>query len=424
MKLFGIDVEYLSEKHKLFKPNHMFSNTGVLPEMLRHLQSEVNYTDILKDHVENLAIRKSLQKHFPNKYSKVIFLICDGIGVHHLQQMKGIIWDNIDPDKDNPGLVACASFPTITTTNMTSLSTGKFPKDHGFVGYNIYNEKLGTVFNGLNGLYLKNGEVMLIHDDHDNSTFVDGTTIPEMIVNNGTKLTFLVPKQQKRDGLLKLIAGKAPLVDYETSEELVQKLLENLNDDSNGVIGAYIGTADYMGHIHGPSSQEYVSAISGIEQLIQLLLSQPIVISGDTLIILTSDHGQVDIDHEISKYFSYDDVKQLQKQGITLSTTGRVIHVYAKDPQINIEEKLKEIVDDKALVISSHEALELFGGPETKFKERIGDYLIICQDKYIFDVPEVIKYDLLDIKLKGQHGSLTKEELFVPVGIWPNRNES
>lgn len=419
MEMYQIPVEWVSKWHGLIKPNYRYSNAAVLPEALRQLSISPPLS--LSDRLENPALAKALQHNFPEGYNNILFLICDGLGVDHLKQYKSSIWENINPEKSTGGTVGCASFPTITTTNMTSISTGTAPGSHGFVGYNIYNEHLGTIFNGLNGRYVKNGEIHSVHDLLSNDAIVSMQPIPELLHQRDIPIFFLVPAQQEKEGLITFIAGDTPVIDYSTEDELVFQINQALNDPRpNKLIACYIGTADHLGHHFGPSSTQYQQAIQGIEQLLEHLLQHPVVQAGRTLILLTSDHGQVDIDHTISRYLTREQIQELAKTGIQLSTTGRVIHAYCEGVDLDdAREQLRALADGKALVLSQSEAIDLFGDNAGHFHQRIGDFVIVCQEGFVLDVPEVVTFEAYEGKLLGQHGSLTSKELFIPIGIWP-----
>lgn len=416
MKVYGIETEWVSEKHGLLKPNNSRSNAGVIPAILRTMGNG-KYADLMKDKVVNEDIENKIKESFPDGYDNVILLLVDGVGVERLEAIGGPLWDNIN----SQGTIANSVFPTMTTTNMTSLSFGTLPSDHGFVGYNIYNEKIDTIFNGLNGKYMKDGEEKLIHDDFAASDFVEGTSIPKMILDlEDVKLTFLKPVQQGDEGLITLIADEVPMTDYETPMELGMKLLGQLNADiAEQFIAVYIGYADYFGHSHGPKSEEYVGAIKGVEQALGLLLSQQKIINGRTLIVLTSDHGQSQINHDISKWMERLEWEQYTKAGFELSTSGRTIHLFCKNNDLRGGRELLEAIGgENGHVITGREALALLGDDKGDWKDRIGDFVLLYEDGFIHDIPESVKFGDYEGKLLGQHGSLTKEELYVPVGIW------
>lgn len=414
-----MEIEWLDEEHQLIKPSLSRSNAGVLPAAVRGLRDPDGRFNDLKGYMENLAVNQVLEDKikelFPGGYDNIIFFICDAVGVERLEALGGMLWENVTK---GGGTVAHCAFPTLTTTNMTTISYGMHPGEHGFVGYNIYNENVDAVFNGLNGKYRKDSEVRSIHE-HPNSAFVSGTPISQVISNSQMPITFFVPAQLERDGLLRLISGETPLTEYQTPEELVGMLMQELGKQvENQFVAVYIGYADHYGHEMGPHSREYAAAIRGIEQIIGAALSHPKVQAGNTLVIMTSDHGQSELDHEISRWLSEEEVENFAKEGVVLSTSGRVLHAYTKDLEKG-RKILEDLADGKGVVIDQGTALELVGSG--KWGDRIGDLLLVMDDGFVCDVPEVVKYGESEDRHKGQHGSLSVSEVFVPIGVWGGR---
>ncbi|MHA2028615.1 MAG: alkaline phosphatase family protein [Candidatus Kariarchaeaceae archaeon] len=418
-KRYGLKTEYLSEEFNLLRPKFNRSVAGVLPELIRGLNiSEPG--DIIQDCVVNANIREKIHESFPSGYDNIVFFICDAVGVVHLEQLGGFLWDNIN----QKGTIATTMFPSMTSTVMTSLSFGKYPGDHGLVGYNIYNEHLGGVWNALNLQYKKNGEQRMVLEDVDRSKLVTGKPIIDR-VNEATNfpVTFIGPSEYQGDpNLLDIINYSIPVSIYENPFEAGSKLVEALNQDhSNQLIAVYVPYADYAGHGYGPESEQYTQAIRGIEQGIQMIIQHPKVQNGSTIVAMTSDHGQSQVDHSISKWMDRNTAESHQKNGIHLSTSGRVLHAYCREDKIDQGAALlNQFADNKGLVIDKKEALSLAGGVND-YSARIGDHLMLMEDGYLFDIPEEVVFGQ-EIKLHGQHGSLSDKELYVPVGIFGGNN--
>ena len=233
------------------------------------------------------------------------------------------------------------------------------------------------------------------------------------------KVSFLGPSQLESPSLLDLINRKIPITTYEDPNELGMKFGGLLGQDvKNHIIAVYIGYADHFGHFMGPESKEYTQAIHGINQILQMMSNHPKVRRGNTIIGVTSDHGQVQIDHSISKWMTRPEWREYREKGITLASSGRVIHAYCEEDKLdNSKDLLYEFANGKGLVIDQSESMKLSGGSD-RFKHRYAQYSMIMEDGYLFDVPESVQFGEDDERLHGQHGSLTEKELYVPVGIF------
>jgi predicted AlkP superfamily pyrophosphatase or phosphodiesterase len=412
---FGVSTSYIRSDLDLLKPVLDRSVAGVLPELIRGLSID-GPAGIIPDCVENKDVAKKIQESYPSGYDNIIFLICDAIGVSHLQSMGGLIWDNINTQ----GTVASSVFPTMTSTVMTSLSFGKLPGDHGLVGYNIYNEFLDEVWNALNLQYVKGGDQKTVTDDIEMDKLVNGIPVLDRITETlDFPVTFIAPNEYSGEpNLIDLINHNISIHTYKDPTETVEMIFNNLNQDhQNQMIAVYLPYGDYAAHLYGPESNQYIQSIRAIEMGINSILHHPKVKDGSTIVAMTSDHGQSQVDHSISKWMDRETWNKHKEQGILLSTSGRVIHAYCKNDLAGGKELLTEMASNQGLVIDTDEALRLAGG-STQFGNRFGDYLLLMENNFLYDVPEVVKFGEGPDKLHGQHGSLSEQELFVPVGIF------
>ncbi|NHJ31842.1 MAG: hypothetical protein FK732_03170 [Asgard group archaeon] len=412
---FGFPISYINKELGLLKPDHERSVGGVLPELIRGLTTE-SPADIIHDCLRNTNVEKMIDERFPSGYDNIVFFICDAIGVNHLQSMGGLIWDNINTQ----GTVASSVFPTMTSTVMTSLSYGKLPGDHGLVGYNIYNEHLDEVWNALNLQYVKDSVQKTATNNVAMDKLVQGKPILDRITSAiDFPVTFIAPKDYEgQPNLIDLINREIPIHTYKDPSEAGAMIFNNLNKDhKNQMIAVYLPYADYAGHLYGPESNQYIQTIRAIEQGINATLQHPKVKDCSTIVAMTSDHGQSQISHSISKWMDKQTWNKYKEQGILLSTSGRVIHAYCQNNLEGGEKLLNEMAASKGLVIDTAEALRLAGGSK-QFGNRFGDYLLVMENNYLYDVPEVVKFGEGPDKLYGQHGSLSEQELFVPVGIF------
>ena len=408
-----IKYEYLNQELELIKPNLTQSVAGILPTLIKHLDvpelpSSLNLDDLAK----NPSLDKKIQESFPSGYKNIILLTCDGVGVNRLADIGGTLWENIT----SQGSIAYSMYPTMTSVNMTSLSFGMYPADHGLIGYNIYNEHIDTIWNSLNLKYLNGGAEKSILD-RSLSEFVAGDPIVDKIYKD-VPTTFLSPVQLESPGLADIIIHSAPRTEYEDPMDAGLKLGAALNQSlPNQIISLYIGYADHFGHHMGPMSMEYEQAIKGINHSLDLVTQNPKITSGDTIVVVTADHGQVQLDHSISNWMTRNEVADLAKQGIQLSTSGRSIHAYCRQEKLDRTRAfLENMAGDRGTIITKEQAIAFAGG-NLKFEKRFSDLTLLFADNYIYDVPEVVQLGE-EGRLLGQHGSLTAKELFVPVGIF------
>lgn len=410
---FDFDYHFLDEELGLIKPNLNQSVAGLLPETVRNWNVDIKEDPGLQ---RNSEFSNKLNENFPSGYDNVLFIICDGLGVEHLSQTDGLIWHNLTTN----GSIASTMFPSMTSTVMTSLSYGRFPSDHGLVGYNIYNEYIDGIWNALN-LHSNRGEgAKYVLDEVKLEQLVSGRPIVDMIGSAQVEvgIDFIAPSELKSPSLLDLINPSIKTKEYSSPEELIQLITHSINQtDFPQLTATYLGYADHFGHQFGPESRQYQQAIALIEHVVSQVLEHEKVKDGSTAVILTSDHGQVQVNHDISYWMGNDEWRGYIENDMVFSTSGRVLHGYSlnNDPEM-IYHTLNQFANDRGMVISNEEAMRLAGG-DSVHASRMGDYVMLMEDEYLYDVPEIVPYGEPG-KLYGQHGSLTSKELFVPAAIF------
>jgi hypothetical protein len=146
-------------------------------------------------------------------------------------------------------------------------------------------------------------------------------------------------------------------------------------------------------------------------------------VAGRTLIIVTADHGQLNVSPEKTVYVNR--LKTLIKS-LGTGPLGRRIPPWgsARDMYLNVEESrldsIRRYLDKKfanfAAVIPTDEAINegLFGinNPTRKFRRRVGNLMVLPHGAntvwYRYRKGE-------SLEMKGHHGGLTEDEMTIPL---------
>ncbi len=429
MNSFEISTSWFNEEMELLRPNYSYSNAGILPSVLELWGDK--FPELNTD-LNTLLKHKSLQKQLKERDvpKNIIYIIVDGLGTENIKNFEGSITKNLE----ELGLAAHSSFPTLTGTNMVSLSTGLTPAVHGVIGANIYHEKLRTEYHTISGMYLNNGNPQSVLTNDSVTEYMLGHPFTIRLKELGADSNILLPVEYTSVGLVSFICqGLSPKF-YKNPQEILQIAGELLRKDNQQVISIYMGYPDHTAHNYGVNSSEYHQSVKLTEQVIDALREHPSVISGETMILLSSDHGHMQVKRP--KFVT--GLKQLQNDGIKLSSSGRTLHVYTSDVGDKTFEKLSELIGNFGIVVSQEEAFKLAGNGILSVDEvikaehskegkkhyiglvenRLGQYVILMKPEVQLIVPEIIKFGDYISPLKSEHGSLSKEELFVPVCVW------
>jgi predicted AlkP superfamily pyrophosphatase or phosphodiesterase len=170
---------------------------------------------------------------------------------------------------------------------------------------------------------------------------------------------------------------------------------------------------DGLGHKKGPNSYSYEKEAEYLLKELKNLVERHK--SKNTRVFITADHGMVQTPRD-NNIFLGDELRKF----LRLPPTGemRMMYFYLKAGKKNLfKEYLNEKFEGRFEIYDSKDILSdgYFGigklHPETL--NRIGDLVLITKENFAF----TYQYTGGEDKLQGMHGSLTDDELYVPLII-------
>jgi hypothetical protein len=212
------------------------------------------------------------------------------------------------------------------------------------------------------------------------------------------------------------------------SSDLIVNLRKTLEKEKGpAYFFVHLSNLDTISHEYGPKSYEYSAELSVISYLLNKELVQKIDnrTAKETLLLMTSDHGNVDILPQNTTYLNEfpEIVKTLQvgKSGKRIFPTGSARDVFLhvkEEKQTETLDLLEKKIGDKAKILETKEAIKngLFGlgNVSTEFYDRAGNCLILPYRN------ETIWFEHFKdrrLSLLGHHGGLNEEEMLVPLAI-------
>lgn len=342
----------------------------------------------------NEGLTPDLESWFPkeaSEASRIVLFILDGLGFTQLNRF-GAEMSNLHLfSKQRISSVA----PTTTATALTSITTGAVPAIHGILGYRMALES-GNVLNMLSWSVLSDADQKV--------------PIPDKLQPVAPFLGFrprVVTKAQYRDsGFTQAHLRDTKTFDYRLPSTMVDHVAELLHQDEPFVYAYYEGI-DTVAHEYGLEAC-YLEELRSVDYLLGRLASS---LPSGTLLLVTSDHGQVEvpnppieIDHRVLEHTKM------------LSGEGRFRWIHLKEgSQDTVMEICRELYGDQAWVVSKEELIDggYFGSrAKAMFEDaRLGDVALIAKsDAAFFDPLDTGPYNLV-----CRHGSLTDDELQVPL---------
>lgn len=348
---------------------------------------------------------------------KIVLFILDALGYNLYKRILNrrknefTIFNNIE------FLPMTSVFPTTTTSALTTLNTGLPPLKHGMVGYILFLKEFGLLANMIELTPVGMERDLLIKMGLNPTKFLNKRTLHELLKENGIGSFTVTASIFKNTGLNRMHANGSNLKTYQSFSDLfstIRKILKD-NKEEKFFLMAYWGLVDTLGHRKGPLSDEYESEVFWILRMFEEEILKKIQSSvlKKTLFLITGDHGQKPTKWEDEIWLVSND-EFCSKLSIPPTGEQRMMYLFTKNPR-DFKAFFESKYKDRAILIDSKEALEMkifgFGEPNIGLTDRIGDLILLAKKDYSFNY----KYTGQEKSLKGKHGSLTEDELLVPL---------
>jgi predicted AlkP superfamily pyrophosphatase or phosphodiesterase len=354
---------------------------NITTSILKHYNVETKFSTL-----------KIIDDELNKGYRNVILILVDALGNEiiekHKDVCKNIISDRVD--------VLTSVFPPTTVAATTSILTGKPPVNTGWIGWLQYikEEDRSIIF--------------FYNKDFYNNDYEPDYNVSERYAP--IKKIYELIEEKNEDVITYEVFPEFREPEHKTFKDLLNKVKKHTEEDGKHFIYAYWDKVDTYLHSFGTESEK---VHKHIEEVNNTYLSFINSLNEDTLVILTADHGMIDI--EEVPLWDYEDVVNTFEHNPSIE--ARATAFFIKDGmKEQFEEAFNRNFREKFVLYKSEDFLasKILGDAkeQTKIREFLGDYVSIAIDKYSF------KLSNSDREFKGQHAGLTKEEVLIPLVIY------
>lgn len=283
--------------------------------------------------------------------------------------------------------------PSTTPTALASLGTGMSPGTHGIVGASFWLPD----------------EERLLHplswgDDPHPRAVQPEPTVFERVAAAGLPVVSVGPSAYAESGLTRAVLRGGEYAGSDSTGAIV----DAISVQRRGLGYAYVPDLDRIGHVHGVDSPEWREGLRAVDALVARVLER---LPAGHMLIVTADHGMVDCPPAARV-----SVEALPAFDLVITVAGepRLRHVYCQPgSQDEVINAWRDALGERAFVLDREEAvsLGLFGPTEGDYAERIGDIIVLARGDTIL----VSEVDPLVSGLLGQHGSVTEQEMGIPL---------
>jgi predicted AlkP superfamily pyrophosphatase or phosphodiesterase len=321
--------------------------------------------------------------------SSVVLLVLDGLGWSAIEQQPEALRTLTGME----GGPITAVAPSTTAAALTSISTGLTPAQHGMVGYRM--RVFGAVLNVLR---------WQVPGGRNNAP--DPVRVQPVPPFLGQKVPVVTRADFRDSGFTAAHLRGSEFVGWQTTAILVEHVCRLVAAGQTFVYAYYDGV-DKVAHAYGLANGFLRAELAETDRLVGVLLDR---LPGHCALLITADHGQVAAGKR-----DFLDLKAIHHLVAAYAGEGRFRSLYAYPGAAGeLLAAAKERFGDVAWVFTRDELFDdgwLGDGATAEIRHRIGDVVLAARAQVAFADPNTPQ----ELSLVAQHGSLTRDEMLVPV---------
>lgn len=360
-----------------------------------------------------------------NEYQKVVFVFVDAFGWKFFNKYK-----NRYPALQRfikKGVVSkiTSQFPSTTAAHVTSINTGLPVGESGVYEWFYYEPKLDAVIAPLLFSYAGDKDRGTLSSTGVNPANLYPTeTLYEKLNEYGVKSNIFLSDEFAKSEYNSVVSKGANIFPFGTIAEGLVNLSEMIIEEKDkAYFFLYYGKIDSMGHDYGTESRYFEAEIdlffTALENSLFKFIDGEIT---DTLIILSADHGQTNVNPKTTFYLN----KEVENITMYFKTTKggdpivpagscRDMFLHVKENRVqDLIKLLSKRLNGKAEIYETEKLIKegFFGKIISKeFLSRVGNMVIVP-----YEGESVWWYEegVFEQKHIGHHGGLTREEMEIP----------
>lgn len=334
----------------------------------------------------------------------VVLLVIDGLGYDYLQAAGGVLAQHVVRS-----LTSVA--PPTTATAVTTFLTGTAPQQHGLTGWFVHFREVASVLAVLPFQPRLGGAALGQQGISAQQLLGHVPIFDRMPVQSySVSPAWIADSEFNRAHL-----GRAALVPFQNYDDLIAQINRVvLSHDRRKYVYAYWAGFDGLAHEHGIGSHPVAEHFKRIDQGVARLVES--LAGSDTLLMVTADHGFVDIAPE-----NRIDINQhpqlLQMLSLPLCGEPRMAYCYVRAAQArNFESYVNEHLGYAVVLFPSEQILDEgwlgLGQPHPELLARLGDYVLIAKEG--FALVQRLPHET-PLRHIGFHGGVSRAEMRVPL---------
>lgn len=336
----------------------------------------------------------------------VIVLVVDGLGWRQLRSAEA----DAPFLASRPGRAIDAAAPTTTVTGLATLGTGRTPGTHGLLGYTLAHPDHEQPLNLLTWRVGMRGGGADARSTVVPEAFQPDPTVLERAQAAGIGTAAVVHPGFLDSGLTRAaLRGGERLAAVGLADTLAAAG-RHATGPGPRLVYAHHGTVDTQGHVHGPGSAAWRTAL---QELDAALASAVAALPEDVVVLVTADHGMIAVDEpDVTEAADH---PELLAEVRVFGGEPRFRQLACRrDTSVAVAERWRAHLDDRAEVLLRDDAIATgWFGPEVSDRARrgLGEVIVAMRRGTVVHR----RVDPHGGRHLGQHGSLTRDEVEVPL---------
>ena len=367
--------------------------------------------------------------NLPTKYDKVIFFFVDAFGWRFFERYAERC--NFLKMIDTQGVVSklTSQFPSTTAAHVTCIHTGLNVGQSGVYEWNYYEPLVDEIISPLLFSYAgdKVNRDTIKRSDIEPAQFFPSQTFYQTLQAQGVTSHVIQYHAYTPSTYSDIVFRAATIHPYKTVQGALTQLTElvTARTTSPTYYFLYFDGFDTACHNHGPGSRQSQEALESFFTLVDHIFYKNVQgKTAKTLLMITADHGQVEVDPRNTFYLNkrIPDIAQYlktNKRGCPLVPAGSprdmFLHV-AEEHADMLVTHLRERLAGRAEVYHTRDLLaqDFFGlqEPSPTFLQRVGNVVIF---PYKYETVWWYEEGKFIMHFFGHHGGLTPEEMEIPL---------
>jgi predicted AlkP superfamily pyrophosphatase or phosphodiesterase len=340
-----------------------------------------------------------------DEVQRAVLLLVDGLGWCQLRA---------NPDvapylSSMHGQALTAGFPATTVSSLASLGTGMPSGQHAMTGYSSFVEEVGSVVNWL--AWRPVGEGGDLKDRLVPEVVQPMPTVWERADRAGVATTICTFDNFADTGLTRAVLRGGRWGGTYAEGDAIARAAEACDRGHRSLVYVYVSALDLVGHMRGPDTDAWRGQLAIVDRIAAELHRR---LPPEATLFVTADHGMVHVPDEAK--VDADSTPSLLDGVVALAGEPRARYVHAAlGAADDVFATWRDVLGESWRVFRRDDAIAagLFGPVvTTAARQRIGD--VVALSLANGGVVERRKLPRLSA-MPGQHGSVTDDELLVPL---------